>query len=1149
MENQQFKFCRMCGNQLKADAGFCRYCGYEFTNMAQQKQEPEPVKIQARVCDKCGNQVSQEAAFCKYCGVTLSENISVSGGLEATGSANGVYMGTQRNAGARMAPTLGAAQNANGTGMGTGAAQNANGAGMRTGAVRNANGAKTGTGTDTHSTMENATKPNGFARSTSKKQQKKKKKITPGWRLVVRFLCICLSIILVYEGIMYCFVDPGVLIRRGGDPDYPVVKTGGGSTNDDNIVATLENSPGNPRFLSVRYSKEEVEKAPSSTAEVSPSQLKVTAGNVEVELPPWNLAEEGEKLTVRELPKKTDGTTGEEIYGYDFSLSSGTHDLGTCALITIPRKAGDKEGTIVYYNQDTNEWEPTYYEVSEDGNSYLLYTNHFSIFGEKIGRMEEQYHLSDADFYGSCFKKVYGEDGQAPLHQERVTLDEIAFNKIISKPIEVEGMWIFKIFAQSPDMAKEKDGVAVLFSAGDAANNYVMGWGATVVNQITQTFTKVKHTLRFGAIGGGLTLAKIAYQFSQGKSTNNIIAENRADIVGTCITAMTAHAQLSGAELAASGLGWIGMAVFLGYKVYDSYALQNKNYSEFLPQDKYEAVAAYYNNTHATYDGKDLTIQFKQDTQDGDQYREWVYALNYNVIDDRPFFGILDGILEKNINDPEKFTKELDRFYQSFHEPFFLLSEEEQWNYIARLTGSEEEFKAFRESQFTYALSDDEKAELDGAVDHGFSRERMRQYLRGDEMDDGSGYKGMVQSYKYRTNQLALYCTRVVMEDLQNMYFVKAMEATKKSMYNEVLPVLNKTVSIEVIDERQQKAGLTFDKSPYANSKWYDEAAKIDKTLFGKSSPYSFVGSQKQFYDTAVIPMYFADMTAPGFYPTNVRDKSEYDPSTFVLHPTEGSNEVFCCRYFDYLAVGAPRQIVFNGDDSNPKTTASVTMEDGFGSNLFSGTIFLSSNKGDFIPLNASCPVSYYGLFDQTIVPDEGKYELAFKLDKEGNFTIHMDGILEQSTYYLKEAAPLDIRGKFSRESGEIVALIDSIGSGSLSYRTDETRNTNEEQLEIASTGGSNKHGKAIEWENSGSAVLGSDKGKIKVSMTVENGYVVLNFKYVLQPHHVELHRVTKYPDGATETEDNVYDSDSAYNEVTLKFKCNTGMQSYDWPE
>lgn len=66
MEDQQMKYCRMCGKQIRVDVKFCRYCGYEFKNVVEKK--PEPPKVVARICKKCGNQVSQTATFCRHCG-------------------------------------------------------------------------------------------------------------------------------------------------------------------------------------------------------------------------------------------------------------------------------------------------------------------------------------------------------------------------------------------------------------------------------------------------------------------------------------------------------------------------------------------------------------------------------------------------------------------------------------------------------------------------------------------------------------------------------------------------------------------------------------------------------------------------------------------------------------------------------------------------------------------------------------------------------------------------------------------------------------------------------------------------------------------------------------------------------------------------
>ena len=164
------------------------------------------------------------------------------------------------------------------------------------------------------------------------------------------------------------------------------------SPEDPDIEVTAENSPGNPRFISIRYSEEEIEQAPVFTAAVSSEEPSADLGNgISADLFWWNLEDEPDELVVKTLPEKADEVTGERMIGYDFSLSSGKHEFNTIVELTIPRTATDEtEGGVMYFNEETGEWERVYYEVSADGSSYLVHMNHFSTISELLFGSERE---------------------------------------------------------------------------------------------------------------------------------------------------------------------------------------------------------------------------------------------------------------------------------------------------------------------------------------------------------------------------------------------------------------------------------------------------------------------------------------------------------------------------------------------------------------------------------------------------------------------------------------------------------------------------------------------------------------------------------------------------------------------------------------
>ena len=171
------------------------------------------------------------------------------------------------------------------------------------------------------------------------------------------------------------------------------------------IEMTPENSPGDPRYIPIRYSAEEIEKAPALTAQVSSEEWSADLGNgIKADLYWWNLEDEPDQLVVKTLPEKTDEDTGNRMIAYDFSLSSGKHEFNTIVELTIPRTANDgNEGGILYYNEKTQEWEPVYYEVSADGGSYLVHMDHFSTVSEYLFGKERE--LLDKNITNGIFRE------------------------------------------------------------------------------------------------------------------------------------------------------------------------------------------------------------------------------------------------------------------------------------------------------------------------------------------------------------------------------------------------------------------------------------------------------------------------------------------------------------------------------------------------------------------------------------------------------------------------------------------------------------------------------------------------------------------------------------------------------------------------
>lgn len=79
------------------------------------------------------------------------------------------------------------------------------------------------------------------------------------------------------------------------------------------------------------------------------------------------------------MPVRTYEKKGYAVQTYDLSLASGRTKFLAEVMVTIPW--GEKDGEEVMFltkDPETGKNEEEYFEISEDGRSYMLYTTHFS---------------------------------------------------------------------------------------------------------------------------------------------------------------------------------------------------------------------------------------------------------------------------------------------------------------------------------------------------------------------------------------------------------------------------------------------------------------------------------------------------------------------------------------------------------------------------------------------------------------------------------------------------------------------------------------------------------------------------------------------------------------------------------------------------
>lgn len=88
------------------------------------------------------------------------------------------------------------------------------------------------------------------------------------------------------------------------------------------------------------------------------------------------------QLCVRNSVLKPDVMDGVVSgFAIDLSLSDGTHDLAGTVDITIPVTDANKKYGAAYFNEETGEWEPVYYEYDKTEGTVTISTNHLSVYG------------------------------------------------------------------------------------------------------------------------------------------------------------------------------------------------------------------------------------------------------------------------------------------------------------------------------------------------------------------------------------------------------------------------------------------------------------------------------------------------------------------------------------------------------------------------------------------------------------------------------------------------------------------------------------------------------------------------------------------------------------------------------------------------
>lgn len=195
--------------------------------------------------------------------------------------------------------------------------------------------------------------------------------------------------------------------------------------------------------------------------DLNDSTLTVEAQKCKVTFDPTCI-DEDVQLCVRNSVLKPNVIEGvADGFAVDLSLSNGQHDLTGTALISIPvTKHPDREMGAAYYNEETGEWEPVYFEYDEAAGTVNIMTNHLSTYGF--------FEFLDEMTTGAMLRPYKEIAVSEPLNQAAQKLLEI----VASDDPEWEMKWNAK-----NDMALwQSIGLDVIFNAANGTLEAVKGY-------------------------------------------------------------------------------------------------------------------------------------------------------------------------------------------------------------------------------------------------------------------------------------------------------------------------------------------------------------------------------------------------------------------------------------------------------------------------------------------------------------------------------------------------------------------------------------------------------------------------------------------------------------------------------------------------
>lgn len=1098
-------FCPSCGAPVKNNAKFCPECGTPY-------EIGIPKQNNKLICEYCGSPLKPGQKICEACGGTVE--LPASSVLQPENP------------------------------------------GIRTDAPQPVPPAKA---------PINRTQAFVQNRAAVKAEAVKPKKKAKGKRV----LCWLLAGVLLFTA----FIKPGFATKyikdiqngKSGNIGTQTSKTPSSGANvstsggKQEIPGTNEGTPGNysnkSPEISIRYTENDYKKAVTKSTEVGPENSSIECNGIQINFNEWNLSE-NDTLTVSELPIKTDKTAGVELRSFDLSLASGKHEFLTDVEVRIPRLEGDSDYDCIWFNEETNQWEPIYSEISDDGKYHIIYTNHFS-----TGAIQKE--IQPADLSKLTNVKKLSESSLLSANVFALDPNDSLFNAspdaAMQRKVKVYPSHLHQIIAKNlaqidsdvnsalGEMALNNNTTKNLGLFGQILGVRDVGKGAIDAYNAAGIFEKAAAgsvsflDKSFYGLSWAILIGRIYVEVSDGATWDQAVMNHSLDIFSTAV--------IGTAGLLIGGWAIPVVSVLLwGYSEYNGgilsnlfdYEAQNIDvtwewYQRFYAnityrQPLYHAFKFYESPLDLS---NVITIQKPASVSASD----WDFITKDIQNSDLSYAALVRGknatLDEQNLQNTTTPKYELDPWVILIKNIFELYGVDHP-NKVLPLI--DEVYTAYAEVIWRTNSS---------AVFNFFLSERL------DSRSDAEKIVSCIYEYReIMTKRMVAslyYYSANIIEAVSKTDYHREYEEMLKYLNTNTVPLLNTKLNFYVKDTSLGK-----------NDKCSDSIYAVNyKTLNDKSVTDS---------NKLIAPIRFNVGDTPLFAPLAIqglelRDTyNQYYPSTHSNIPCytglekDGAFHVFSCTYYHYLMMGAPTEMTFYNLQEKDENGKYIQKTVSFEIPKFDGKLpdsevdIVVSVTGkepekdalalDFGYVISDCAIStgilYYDSMVNTI--EEALKDSRITISADGNITLQnfrtAAGTNPNNKRSHNEVSAFEINGKINRTTGTGTAEISYTIKDILDNETYE--NVHKESWGTFVTSGYNSSSLTYKFTGILDVTLSTDDhGTYNLSLSTPNGIHGRETGSIVSVE--TLHR----PDGTSDTNDQSEQVDKEFENVSISLSYN----------